>query len=61
LDNWAVVYLNGQQVAKLDHTEEFQTAKIPITLREGANQILIKTNNQENRERYLWAIHCAVE
>ena len=61
LDNWAVVYLNGQQVAMVDHADEFQTVKIPITLNEGDNQILIKTNNRMNRDRHLWAIHCAVE
>jgi hypothetical protein len=61
LDNWAIVYLNGQQVALLDHTEEFQTAEIPVTLQEGDNQLLLKTNNQQNRDRQLWAIHCALE
>ena len=61
LDNWAIVYLNGQQVALLDHSEEFQTAEIPVTLKEGDNQLLIKTNNQQNRDRLLWAIHCALE
>ena len=25
------------------------------------NQLLIKTNNRQNRERLLWAIHCAVD
>lgn len=61
LDNWAIVYLNGQQVAILDHAEEFDKARIPITLRKGENQLLIKTNNRMNRDRHLWAIHCAVE
>ncbi len=61
LDNWAIVYLNGQQVAMVDHAEEFDTVKIPVTLNKGDNQILIKTNNRQNRERLLWAIHCAVE
>jgi hypothetical protein len=61
LDNWAIVYLNGQQVAMVDHAEEFQSVKIPVTLNEGDNQILIKTNNRMNRDRHLWAIHCAVE
>ena len=61
LDNWAIVYLNGQQISTLDHAEEFQTAKIPVNLNQGDNQILIKTNNQMNRDRHLWAIHCAIE
>jgi hypothetical protein len=61
LDNWAIVYVNGQQVAMLDHADEFQTVKIPVTLNEGDNRILIKTNNRQNRERHLWAMHCVVE
>lgn len=61
LDNWAIVYLNGQQVAMLDHADAFDVAKIPITLNKGVNQLLIKTNNRQNRERHLWALHCAVE
>jgi hypothetical protein len=61
LDNWAMVYLNGQQVSMVDHADEFQTVKIPVTLNEGENQILIKTNNRMNRDRHFWAIHCAVE
>ena len=61
LDNWAVVYLNGVQVAVLDHDEEFSTVRIPVSLKKGDNQLLIKTNNRMNRERHLWAINCAVE
>ena len=61
LDNWAIVYLNGEQVAVLDHDEEFSTARIPISLKKGDNRLLIKTNNRMNRDRHLWAIHCAVE
>ncbi len=61
LDDWAMVYLNGQQVAVLDHSDEFDSVKIPVILNKGANQLLIKTNNRQNRERHLWAIHCAVE
>ena len=61
LDNWAIVYLNGKQVAVLDHDEEFSTARIPVSLKKGDNQLLIKTNNRMNRDRHLWAIHCAEE
>lgn len=61
LDNWAIVYLNGRQVAVLDHDEEFSTVRISISLKKGDNQLLIKTNNRMNRDRHLWAIHCTVE
>ena len=61
LDNWAVVYLNGRKVATLDHADEFKSVKIPITINKGDNQLLIKTNNRQNRDRHLWAIQCALE
>ena len=61
LDNWAIVYLNGRQVAALDHADEFKSVKIPITINKGDNQLLIKTNNRQNRDRLLWAIQCALE
>ncbi len=61
LDCWAVVYLNGRQVAVLYQAEEFDTAGIPVTLNPGTNHLLIKTNNRQNRERHLRAIHSAVE
>jgi hypothetical protein len=61
LDNWAIVYLHGQRVTVLDHAEEFDVASIAITLNKRTNQLPIKTNNRPNRDRHLWAIHCAVE
>ncbi len=61
LDNWAIIYLNGQKIATLDHAAEFKTASIPITLKKGANPLVIKTNNQKNRDALIWAINCVVE
>jgi len=60
-DNWAIVYLNGKQVVMLDHAAEFETARIPITLKRGDNQLLIKTNNRVNRDALVWAINCVIE
>jgi hypothetical protein len=60
-DNWAIVYLNGKKVATVDHTEEFETAKIAISLQKGNNELLIKTNNRMNRDRHIWVLNCAVE
>ena len=45
----------------LDHAEEMEMARVPISLKKGDNQLLIKTNNRMNRDRLLWAIHSAVE
>lgn len=61
LDNWAIVYLNGRQVAVLDHNEEFSTARIPISLEKSDNQLLIKTNKRMNRDRHLWAVNCVID
>ncbi len=60
-DNWAIVLLNGQQITMLDHSDEFETAKIPISLRKGDNELLIKTNNRLNRDRHIWVLNCTVE
>ena len=61
LDNWAIVYLNGQRVAMLDHAEEFETAKISVQLKKGDNQLVIKNNNRENRDRHIWAVNCVID
>lgn len=61
LDNWAIIYLNEKQITLLDHSEEFETAKIPILLRKGDNELLIKTNNRLNRDRLIWVLNCSVE
>lgn len=60
-DNWAIVYLNGKQIAFLDHSEEFDNAKIPLLLRKGNNELLIKTNNRLNKDRHIWVLNCAVD
>jgi len=61
LDGWAVVCLNGRPVALLDHAGAFDVARIPVTHNPGANSLLIKMNNRQNRDRHPWAIHCALE
>ncbi len=60
-DNWATVFLNGQQITMVDHSHEFETAKMPISLRKGDNELLIKTNNRLNRDRHIWVLNCSVE
>ncbi len=45
----------------LKYLPHLQPVKIPVTLYKGANQLLIKTNNQQNRDRPLWAINCVIE
>lgn len=60
-DDWAIVWLNGTKLATLDHSGGFATARLPVVLASGGNQLVIKTNNRQNTDRLLWAIHCAIE
>ncbi|MFM7034629.1 MAG: DUF2961 domain-containing protein [Planctomycetia bacterium] len=60
-DDWANVWLNGTKLATLDHSDGFETARIPVVLKPGDNQLVIKTNNRQNSDGLIWAIHCAIE
>ena len=62
LDDWAIVWLNGEKVATLRHEARLNTARIPVSLRRGNNELLIKTNNTDGpaNNRH-WVIHAAVE
>ncbi len=59
-DDWAIVWLNGTKLATLDHAGGFETAMLPVSLRKGDNQLVIKTNNRQNTDRQIWALNCAV-
>jgi hypothetical protein len=62
VDDWCRVWFNGKHVADLRHEGGLETAEIPVTLRQGTNELLLKTNNTtmppNNR---LWALSCVVE
>lgn len=60
-DDWAIVWLDGTKLATLDHSGGFETARLPVVLKQGDNQLVIKTNNRQNADRLIWAIHCAIE
>jgi hypothetical protein len=60
-DDWAIVWLNGTKLATLDHAGGFQTAMLPVSLNQGDNQLVIKTNNRQNTDRLIWVINCAIE
>jgi hypothetical protein len=61
LDDWAVVWLNGAKVATLRHENGLETARIPIRLKRGKNELRIKNNNFMGNNRWLWAISCVLE
>jgi len=62
VDDWAIVWLNGEKIATLRHEGGLRTARIPVTLGKGNNELLIKTNNSDapgnNR---LWVIQAVLE
>ncbi|MDA0811811.1 MAG: DUF2961 domain-containing protein, partial [Verrucomicrobia bacterium] len=59
-DDWATVWLNGTMLTTLDHANGFDTAMLPIPLNKGENQLVIKTNNQQNTDRQIWVVNCAL-
>ena len=59
-DDWLIAWLNGTRVATLRHEAEFQTARIPVTLNEGRNTILIKNNNLHHSHG-AWVANLIVE
>lgn len=62
VDDWAIVWLNEEQVAIVRHEKGLETATIPVSLRQGANELLIKTNNTDlpPNKRH-WAFHVAID
>lgn len=60
-DDWLTVWVNGAECATLRHDAGFAAAQVPIRLRAGANELLVKLSNSLNREYRLWALSCVVE
>ena len=61
LDDWAVVWWNGERVATFQHEDGFEVAEVPVKVRQGSNTCLIKTNNTDQPlNKRLWALHAAL-
>jgi hypothetical protein len=61
-DDWCTVRLNGEHVATLRHEKGLETARLPVKLKKGANELLLKNNNTNvPPNRLLWVINCAIE
>jgi hypothetical protein len=58
LDDWAIVWLNGEKVATLRHENGLESVRIPVQLKRGKNELRIKTTNTNSNNRGLWAISC---
>ena len=59
-DDWLKLWVNGEQVASLQHDSGFGVAAIPVTLRAGENDVLLKLSNFDNEEWRLWAVSLRV-
>jgi hypothetical protein len=54
--------VNGEKVATLRHDDGLRAARIPIKLRKGNNDLLIKTNNSNApKNNRLWVMHAVLE
>jgi hypothetical protein len=63
-DDWLTLWVNDRQVTTVRHDKGFEIARVPVTLKKGANTIRIKHNNRKTNPTtsyMLWAFHCAVE
>jgi hypothetical protein len=62
VDDWAVLWFNGQKVATLKHENGLENAKIHVKLKKGENELLVKTNNTKAfPNNALWVINCSIE
>ena len=60
-DDYATVWFNGKKISELRHENGLETVRLPVDLKHGTNEIVIKTNNKLSNNRYLWALSCVVE
>ena len=60
-DDWLKIWVNGRYINTLRHEKGFDVATVPVNLEAGANRIMLKLNNMNNREYRLWALNFAVQ
>jgi hypothetical protein len=60
-DDWMKIWINGEEVTTIRHDNGFDVAVVKVKLNEGENEIMIKLNNNSNREYRLFAFNCAVK
>lgn len=60
-DDWLKLWVNGEEIKTFRHEKGFDVARVPVTLKQGDNTVLVKLSNSQNREFVLWALNCVVE
>jgi hypothetical protein len=52
--------VNGEVLLDQEHAEGFTTATIPVVLKKGRNELLVKLSNTRNTNYKSWVLHLAV-
>ena len=61
-DDRAVIWFNGKKVAAVQRMDGIEVVEIPVLMRRGRNELLIKTDNSGfPPDKRCRAIHCTVE
>ena len=60
-DDWLKLWVNGKEIKTFRHEKGFDVVRVPVTLKQGDNTVMVKLSNSQNREFVLWALNCVVE
>ncbi len=60
-DDWLKLWVNGEEIKTFRHEKSFDVVRVPVTLKQGGNTVLVKLSNSHNREFRLWALNCVIE
>jgi hypothetical protein len=60
-DDWLKLWVNGEEIKTFRHEKGFDVVRVPVTLKQGGNTVLVKLSNSHNREFRLWALNCVIE
>lgn len=59
-DDWLILWVNGEKVETLQSEGQFETVRIPIRLKNGRNELLLKSNNLGHVWN-AWVVNIAIE
>lgn len=60
-DDWMNIWLNGQPISTLQHDNGFKISEVPVTIRKGNNNLVIRLSNFDNNEWRCWAFSCVIK
>jgi len=61
-DDWMGVWVNGVKIGCFYHDEEFKSVEIPVYLKKGENEIILKSVNFDKIPNMrLWAFSLVIE